>query len=668
MEQRVRAPVDQEEQCGERDLRRDPHASAQEQRRATSSCGRSATSTTPATRTSTATRPSTTSELGLFCYARLAAGAFRSTGRADHRAAAGRPGAPPAGGPAGRRRARPRHARAAPRRGHRRPAAEGVVRTFGPNQGLLEGRVLSIGTVQGLTILVNFQDVVEHRRPAPTSTTCSTATTTPATATSARRASTSGASPAASSTTRNVVVGPVPAQPRTAQFYVNNLLVEEALELAVADGLDLTQFDSRDEGIVDALNVLYAGQTQYHGDLWPHNCHIDLRFGAMRTDLYLLTSLGRTAADLSIGTFCHENGHLLCRFPDMYDYGERDGDSVGERRHRQLLPDGLGQPPRLRPQPVAGLRLPARPGRLVRHRGRPERRRARTRPSHGDYDTVHEVPHQQAQRVLPRREPLEDGARPGRGAGSGLAVYHCDILGSNELQQGTATQHYQCALLQADGRRDLELERQPGRRRRPLRRRSRAWRCRRRRRRTPASGTGAIPASSSPTSRARAEPITFSVGQASAGGRPSPARPTPDWPSPTTTPRASPARSRSPASASSRRSRSASTSSTPSSATCASTLTSPAGRTAVLHAQLGGSRDDLVATYDSASPGVLAEHDRPADRGDWTLSVVDQARRDVGTLRTWRLDLSDLSDPPRPGGHPTSATVARQELPASDAR
>ena len=41
---------------------------------------------------------------------------------------------------------------------------------------------------------------------------------------------------------------------------------------------------------------------------------------------------------------------------------------------------------------------------------------------------------------------------------SGLAVYHCDILGSNELQQGTAAKHYQCALLQADGRRDLELD------------------------------------------------------------------------------------------------------------------------------------------------------------------------------------------------------------------
>ena len=39
---------------------------------------------------------------------------------------------------------------------------------------------------------------------------------------------------------------------------------------------------------------------------------------------------------------------------------------------------------------------------------------------------------------------------------SGLAVYHCDTLGSNEWQEGTATRHYQCALLQADGQQDLE--------------------------------------------------------------------------------------------------------------------------------------------------------------------------------------------------------------------
>ena len=35
-------------------------------------------------------------------------------------------------------------------------------------------------------------------------------------------------------------------------------------------------------------------------------------------------------------------------------------------------------------------------------------------------------------------------------------MYHCDKLGSNELQEGTAAKHFQCALLQADGHLDLE--------------------------------------------------------------------------------------------------------------------------------------------------------------------------------------------------------------------
>ncbi|MFC6697599.1 hypothetical protein [Nocardioides daphniae] len=31
------------------------------------------------------------------------------------------------------------------------------------------------------------------------------------------------------------------------------------------------------------------------------------------TELYVVTSMGRRTEDLSIGTFCHETGHLLFR-------------------------------------------------------------------------------------------------------------------------------------------------------------------------------------------------------------------------------------------------------------------------------------------------------------------------------------------------------------------
>jgi hypothetical protein len=39
---------------------------------------------------------------------------------------------------------------------------------------------------------------------------------------------------------------------------------------------------------------------------------------------------------------------------------------------------------------------------------------------------------------------------------SGLAIWHVDHLGNNSYQDGTPTRHYECALMQADGRRDLE--------------------------------------------------------------------------------------------------------------------------------------------------------------------------------------------------------------------
>ncbi len=38
---------------------------------------------------------------------------------------------------------------------------------------------------------------------------------------------------------------------------------------------------------------------------------------------YQITDMG---LELTLGTLCHENGHMICDFPDLYDYG---GDSEG---------------------------------------------------------------------------------------------------------------------------------------------------------------------------------------------------------------------------------------------------------------------------------------------------------------------------------------------------
>lgn len=582
------------------------------------------------------------SEFGQFCYARLSAGSLRSTGVPLWQPA-------PAGLVrhmresqsviAARTRAR-KQSRSAMTGEHRERE---VIRVFAPNQGLLEGRRLSIGSVKGLTILVNFQDLVSTVTRADVDEMLNgIGYTRNGNICSAREYFARMSS--GKLDYRNVVVGPYTLS-RNREFYVSTLLVEEALQLAVADGLDLKQFDSLNENIVDALCVMYAGQTQYRGQLWPHNWSINLRFGSMRTDLYLLTSLGRTPADLSIGTFCHENGHLLCRFPDMYDYGDRDEDSVDSAGIGSycLMGSGNHNDNGRSPSPVcAYLRDLAgwcdNEIDLATAGSFPAK--------HGDYNTVLKY------RTSKNNEyfMVENRTRTDFDRGlpaSGLAVYHCDIFGSNEWQQGTASKHYQCALLQADGRRELELNVNQG------------------------DGDDlfdavqgiALSTSSAPNTlewdgresglviadiSAPGDTITFTTGagllpapgSTAASGTATPNLVIPD---------------NQPAGVSSvivinqsgivARIKVSVDIEHPYIGDLRVALLSPRGERTVLHPQLGGSADDLRMTYDSTTSGVLSAMIGQPMKGNWTLTVSDRARRDIGRLRSWSIELDSVPGP-----------------------
>ena len=54
---------------------------------------------------------------------------------------------------------------------------------------------------------------------------------------------------------------------------------------------------------------------------------------------------------------------------------------------------------------------------------------------------------------------IENRNKTGRDASlpdSGLAIWHIDELGDNSNEQMTKTSHYECSLMQADGKNDLE--------------------------------------------------------------------------------------------------------------------------------------------------------------------------------------------------------------------
>lgn len=517
-------------------------------------------------------------------------------------------------------------------------ALEEVVRTFGPNQGLLAGRQLSIGRARGLTILVNFRDV--------TSTTTAADVTEMLNGTNYTRngniCSVRDYFLQVSNNNldyTNTVVGPYTLR-EDRQHYVDNLLVEEALRLAVDDGLDLTQFDSRNEGIIDALNILYAGQSVYQEELWPHNSFINLQFGSIRTNLYLLTGLGRNPSELSIGTFCHENGHLLCRFPDMYDYGSRDGDDQDSAGIGYYCLMGAGNHLDFgrSPAPVcAYLRDLAGWCDTVIDLNAPGNFEA----LHGRYGTVMKFRTSKPNEYF----ILENRSKTGldrAGAASGLAVYHCDIFGSNEFQQGTATKHYQCALLQADGRRDLETDSRNQGDSTDLF--------------GPVAGV-ALSSTSSPHTRewdgresglvlsdiaASSERIPFRVGQSAPAqtvrGEQSPNLAIPDN-------RAGGIASAIPISASGilRRIKVQVDITHTYVGDLLVELSSPTGRRTVLHARQGGAQDNLVAAYDSNRPGELSRLLGQPMQGTWVLRVADRARADVGTLNKWSLEMESTA-------------------------
>ncbi len=112
-------------------------------------------------------------------------------------------------------------------------------------------------------------------------------------------------------------------------------VIEAALKsyTRAKDGFDVRDLSKRNSsGSIRAINVLYAGScnNEWATGLWPHQGSFlfDLsEFGISRSVLhtYQISDIGK---ELTMGTFVHENGHLVCDWPDFYSYdGHSDNNS-----------------------------------------------------------------------------------------------------------------------------------------------------------------------------------------------------------------------------------------------------------------------------------------------------------------------------------------------------
>jgi M6 family metalloprotease-like protein len=228
-------------------------------------------------------------------------------------------------------------------------------------------------------------------------------------------------------------------------------LIVEALDWLKAQSFNFGQLTSDSSGFVYALNVFYVGPTvnNWSEGLWPHSWSLSSPYdagGGKKLFDYQITNMG---SELTLRTFCHENGHMICDYPDLYDY---HSDSAGIGHYCLMCYGGNNKNP---VQISAYLKnesgwatkaVPITPGIT-----------ATLSAANNDF-YVYSKNATEYFIVENRQNTGRDTFLPD----AGLAIWHVDETGSNSNQQMTPSLHYECSLVQADNRFDMEKNANPG--------------------------------------------------------------------------------------------------------------------------------------------------------------------------------------------------------------
>ena len=228
-------------------------------------------------------------------------------------------------------------------------------------------------------------------------------------------------------------------------------LIGEALAHHKATGFDFTRLTTDAQGFVYAMNVFYAGEVRnnWARGLWPHAHRLEsvvpLMPGKGAFD-YQFTAM---TSELTLGTFCHENGHMLCDYPDLYD-DEENAQSSGVGMYCLMCAGNFDEKNPItisaylkRLSGWANQVIPLEHDRVVELTA-------------GSNDMAI---HNRSGREYFLVENRQRSGRDGSLRDSGLAIWHVDETGDNSQEQMTPASHYELSLEQADGLFQLERTR-----------------------------------------------------------------------------------------------------------------------------------------------------------------------------------------------------------------
>ncbi len=243
---------------------------------------------------------------------------------------------------------------------------------------------------------------------------------------------------------------------------VGRAILTDAITILKNQGFDFSSLSVNGSNQVISTSVLFAGNSsgQWSYGLWPHawsltSPGINVGTTAAPRYIYRYQITNAESASIPIGTFCHELGHLLLDYPDLYDTDASDGDSAGVGQHC-LMGSGNHLNGGKTPGPI-GLYLKDFSGWATLTDITPTT----------NADVVFNTTGARGHRIRKPGTTTEFFLVENRGSGDkwassspdkGILIWHVDeaVTTGNKRQQMTASQHYFISVEQADGWFDLE--------------------------------------------------------------------------------------------------------------------------------------------------------------------------------------------------------------------
>lgn len=101
----------------------------------------------------------------------------------------------------------------------------------------------------------------------------------------------------------------------------SNQLVKEILTTLKTQGTFNFSLATLKNKVVKAVNMLYAGTPDagWAQGLWPHSGYTYFLINGVLVQNHMLSNIGTS---LTLNAFCHENGHMLCGWKDLYTYDD----------------------------------------------------------------------------------------------------------------------------------------------------------------------------------------------------------------------------------------------------------------------------------------------------------------------------------------------------------